>query len=202
MDYGFTCSDIENIAKLLGAGKEEEENKTVYYNQTGSVLTPNNITGNGIKKDEKELARPYCKIELKDHNRILTKPENQIWKEKELKVQEEIIEDGRETPEYDILYKQTVGTEDVYFGMTGKDNSSNSCEELTMKIKLPNTLLKEISIEVKQQSIHLNAPKYVLNYTLPYPVVKDKSVAKWDKEKSTLQVTLPIIKKSILDCFD
>ena len=199
MSNGFSVQDIESINKLLNYGKnEEEEAKTTYYNQTGSVLQPNNFNGNNEKK---ETAKPYYDIEAKFHNRNLTKPENEIWKEKDFK-EENYEEDDREKPEFDVLFKQTVGAEDVYFGLSGKDNSSNSCDELSIRIKLPNTTLKEISVEVKQQSIHLNCPKYVLNHILPYSVEKDKSNAKWDKAKCLLTISLPIIKKSIMDCFD
>ena len=88
------------------------------------------------------------------------------------------------------MYKQSVSTEDVYLGMSGKDVSSNSCDQLLMKIWLPNTLLKEIAVEVKEQSVHLQSPDYLLNHILPYKVDKDKSDAKWDKAKGLLAITV------------
>ena len=39
--------------------------------------------------------------------------------------------------------------------MSGKDISSLSCNQLLIKIKLPNTNLKEIGCECKEQSIHV-----------------------------------------------
>ena len=39
--------------------------------------------------------------------------------------------------------------------MSGKDVSSNCCDELVVKISLPGALLKEIALDVKDQSIHL-----------------------------------------------
>ncbi|GFH09172.1 PIH1_CS domain-containing protein [Haematococcus lacustris] len=38
---------------------------------------------------------------------------------------------------YEFMYKQAVGSADVYLGMSGKDESSGSCEDLVMKISLP-----------------------------------------------------------------
>ena len=74
--------------------------------------------------------------------------------------------------------------------MSGKDNSSNSCDQLLFKVWLPNTNLKEMGVEVKEQSIHLQTPLYLLNHILPYKVNKDKSDAKWDKEKGLLLITV------------
>ena len=158
MDYGFSFEDIDNMSKLFGVNSEKEElENNQYYNNTGSELRPDSI---GIVKssklnnnEEKQIAKPFAKIEQKFNNRILSKPENDIWTDKDLK-EENILEDGRDKPEFEVLHKQVVGTEDVFFGMSGKDASSNSCDQLSVKIKLPNTNLKEISIEVKENSIH------------------------------------------------
>lgn len=148
---GFSVEDISNLSKLLGGNNEnEEQNQSIYYNSTGSVLNQGLF---GTK--QKEIAHPNYKIELEvNRERNLTKPQNEIWKEEDLN--EEIIEDDRLKPEFDILYKQDVGTEDVYLGMSGKDPSSNCCDQLSLKIKLPKTSLKEISFEVKEKSVHLN----------------------------------------------
>jgi hypothetical protein len=60
----------------------------------------------------------------------------------------EIIVDkseGRKKPDYDvriffhsfnvqIMFRQKVGTEDVYLGMSNLDPSSTKCQELLMKV--------------------------------------------------------------------
>lgn len=38
---------------------------------------------------------------------------------------------------YELLYKQAVGTHDAFLGMSGKDPSSACCEELVLRIALP-----------------------------------------------------------------
>ena len=156
---GFSYQDIESMSKLLNLDTNHTNlsNSNYYNNNAGSVLNPHkvDILANRNNNLEKEIAQPFAKIEQKFNKRILTKPENQIWDDNEFK-EENIIEDGRIQPEFEILYKQDVGTEDVYFGMNGKDISSNSCDQLSIRIKLPDTNLKEINVEVKSQSIHLN----------------------------------------------
>jgi hypothetical protein len=42
--------------------------------------------------------------------------------------------DPRKRPEYEILYKQAVSTEDMYIGLSGRDPSSGSCEDLLVRI--------------------------------------------------------------------
>ena len=59
--------------------------------------------------------------------------------------------------------------------------------------------LKEIGLEVKEQSIHLTTPQYLLNHTLQYKIYKDKTEAKWDKNKQILLLTLYCKKKTVLD---
>ncbi|GBG29482.1 Protein kintoun [Hondaea fermentalgiana] len=101
-------------------------------------------------------------------------------------------QDGRAQPEYDIVYKQCVGAETVFFGMDDIDPSSNSCAEIVIKIKLPNQQMKDLDLDVQRQSLVLSSPDYRLATYLPYAVDHDKGSAKWDAEKSQLSVTLPI----------
>jgi hypothetical protein len=109
------------------------------------------------------------------------------------------MEDDRPKPKFEILYKQTVNTEDIYLGMSGKCNSSLSCDQLLIKIWLPNTQLKEIGLELKEQSLHLQTQNYLLNHILPYKIDKDNSDAKWDKDKGLLLLTVKIIKPDLME---
>lgn len=177
--------------------EEEDVSENQFYSgKTESVLNPGNIMGPNNTK--KEVANPYTKIEAKVTKTRPKKIDNEIWKDEDFK-EDNIKEDGRPKPQYDILYKQSVKTEDVYLGLSGKDNSTLSCDQILVKIWLPNTNLKEIALEVKEQSIHIQTPNYLLNHILPYPVDKDKSDAKWDKEKGLLLLTLKVIKPDLIE---
>lgn len=160
----------------------------IYSSKAQSTLNPGNVTGN----NKKEVAEPFAKIEAKFHGRkIVKKTKNDIWDENEF-IEENIKEDGRPQPKFEVLHKQLVSSEDIYLGLSGKDVSSNSCDQLLVKVWLPDTTLKEIGVEVKEQSIHLQTPNYLLNHILPYKVNKEKSDAKWDKEKGLLLITVNI----------
>ena len=195
-ETGFSLGDIQSLSNLLNGTENDDVDENQFYsNETKSTLNPGNLDG---KDSKKEAAPPNTKIEAKYNHRILTKPKNEIWTEKDFK-EEKFEEDDRPKPKFEILYKQNVGTEDIYLGLSDKDISSNSCDQLLMKVYLPNTNLKEIGLEVKEQSVHLTTPQYLLNHILQYKVFKDKTEAKWDKNKGLLLLTFFIKKKNILD---
>eukprot|EP00357_Protocruzia_adherens_P019821 CAMPEP_0115005364 /NCGR_PEP_ID=MMETSP0216-20121206/19813_1 /TAXON_ID=223996 /ORGANISM="Protocruzia adherens, Strain Boccale" /LENGTH=211 /DNA_ID=CAMNT_0002371647 /DNA_START=46 /DNA_END=678 /DNA_ORIENTATION=+ len=205
----FNHDDFENLKNLVGG--EEDEDIDPYEHLRGSALNPATMTG---KKPE-EMADPNTKIEAKINRRnqplessssttgvgseaakkaLADKKskENDIWAEDE--VQEHFVydpDDTRERPDYDILYKQRVGTQDVYFG-TDMDPSTTTCQDLLMKIKMPGAKLAEISLDVQTQAVNIQSSKYVLHHVLPYKVEKDKGNAKWDRDTETLILTLPI----------
>lgn len=197
MDQGLSFNDIVGLNNLINGGKndEDDEDNKFYSGETKSTLNPGNIVGGNGKK---VVAPPNTKIESKFNHRILTKAKNEIWTEKDF-IEDNLKEDGRPKPKYEVLYKQNVTTEDIYLGLSEKDPSSNSCDQLIMKVYLPNTNLKEIGLEVREQSLHLTTPQYLLNHILQYKVFKDKTEAKWDKNKGLLQLTFFIKKKNILD---
>merc|ERR1719324_1280382 len=122
-----------------------------------------------------------------------------IWQEEEFKrdsgvivPQAQIQGDDRETPEYEIMHRQQVGATDAFLNLMESDPSSDQCRELLVKIWLPDTQLKDISLDVLEDRVLMNAPKYRLNAALPHKVKKDSGNAKWDKVKGLLSVVIPI----------
>lgn len=106
-------------------------------------------------------------------------------------------DDGRERPKYDILYKQSVTSEDMYLGMGDKDPSSSKCNIMVIKIMLPGEVIGEVDLDVKRQAIVLRSNKYKLATYLPHPVRSDDGKAQWIKDKGQLVVSLPIIRKEL-----
>ena len=151
MEFGY--SEIESLASMLGINREEEPK-----HEFGSTLNPGSIDGK--KKDE--IAKPRAKIDFKVNNRdakggmkeeLLSEDaktkdqkntERDIWTEQEVNLQSEDVQDDRIQPEFDVLHKQSIGTEDVFLGLSGKDPSSNNSDALLVKIKLPGCKLKDI----------------------------------------------------------
>lgn len=101
---------------------EEEEQDVVENHCKGSVLTPGDIGGEGKKK---EVAQPYAKVEAKIGKKYepnekkqeeaikATKPQakkNEIWSLEEITDLPVSRNDTRKTPEFEVRYRQRVGT--------------------------------------------------------------------------------------------
>lgn len=66
------------------------------------------------------------------------------------------VDDGRAPPEYEFIYKQAVETTDAFLGMSGKDGSSACCEDIVLRVKLPDVQkASEIDVDLKATSIRL-----------------------------------------------
>jgi hypothetical protein len=80
-----------------------------------------------------------------------------IWTEDEVPDPDDTLDrdphDKRKRPEFDILFKQAVGSETVYFGMGDKDPSTNSCSHLVVRIKFPGEKGKDLDLDVAKQKL-------------------------------------------------
>ncbi|XP_044538815.1 dynein axonemal assembly factor 6 [Gracilinanus agilis] len=122
------------------------------------------------------------------------KPENRkdIWDPEEVPEGSEFDDmwDPREQPEYDIIFKQHVGAEDVFLGMTRKDPSTACCEDLLVKIKLPSIKSSDITLDIHEKVLDLRTPKHKLVLHLPHPVDSKTGKASFITETEILEVTL------------
>ena len=65
--------------------------------------------------------------------------------------------DTRVEPQHEIYYKQAVGTEDVYLGISGKSPASFDCTHVVVKIYLPGCQMKDLDLDVKKNHILLES---------------------------------------------
>ena len=108
--------------------------------------------------------------------------------------------DDRAQPDFEIIPKQHLGTEDVFLGLSDRDASSYHCDAILVKVWLPNTKFKNVDLDVKGgNKILVQSPDFVLNKFLPFPVDKNNGKAKFDSDKCLLEVTLPVIKEEIVE---
>ncbi|KAM8896265.1 dynein axonemal assembly factor 6 isoform 1-T3 [Lycaon pictus] len=116
----------------------------------------------------------------------------EIWNPEEVPegAEHDDMWDVREMPEYEVIFKQQVGTEDIFLGFSRKDSSSACCEDLVVKIKLPNTNPSEIKIDIQELIIDLRTPNKKLLITLPQPVECSSAKAFYILETETLEVTM------------
>ncbi|KAL7751753.1 Protein pih1d3 [Sorochytrium milnesiophthora] len=119
-----------------------------------------------------------------------------IWTEEELSQEDKYshdVNDARPAPEHSIQYRQKVGTEDIFLGMSGKTPSFQQADELVVRIELPGTeSVSDIMLTVKNSAVHLSTAKFLLHLPLPRDVDDTQSNAKWDPQKQELCLSLRI----------
>ncbi len=59
-----------------------------------------------------------------------------------------------------MVFKQSVGAEDVFLGMGNKNPTTASCEELMVRIKLPSTKTKDIDLDITEDFVDCRTPKW------------------------------------------
>ncbi|KAK7797259.1 hypothetical protein U0070_005295 [Myodes glareolus] len=103
-----SVSDLQALSSLLYP--EEEDDLDAGQEQLSSAIgamSPGNIGPPKAKESKDEVP------EGAEHD--------DIW-------------DVREVPDYEIVFQQTVGTEDIYLGLTRKDPSTACCQELVVSV--------------------------------------------------------------------
>ncbi|KAJ7310327.1 hypothetical protein JRQ81_007233 [Phrynocephalus forsythii] len=126
---GCPAASLLALARMLGGGAPEEEEE----------------------EEEALVARTLAKA-----------GEHQgIWTPEEVPEGPECEDtwEAREQPEYEILFKQQVGAEDVFLGMSRKDPSTACCEDLLIKIKLPDTKASDITLDIREKVLDLRSPQ-------------------------------------------
>ncbi|KAI4885460.1 hypothetical protein NFI96_014411 [Prochilodus magdalenae] len=139
-----------------------------------------------------------CKV----NSAYLKKNTKDIWDVEEVTEETHLddLADPRPQPEYEIILKQSVGTEDLFLGMSRKDPSSMCCESMLVRVKLPDTKTSDLMLDVKDTFLDLRTPKYKLGLHLPHPVHSGEGTAQFITERAELEITLPMNRP--LDCIN
>ena len=120
---------------------------------------------------------------------------NEIWDASPVDAVDDEPDDGRPQAEFEIVYKQNVSPQDMFLGVDPERHPGVSCSDaLLLKVLLPGTKLADIELDVRATFVRVQAPRFKLKAWLPDKVDETKGNAKWDGEKETLLVTLPIIR--------
>ncbi|KAM9324155.1 dynein axonemal assembly factor 6 [Gastrophryne carolinensis] len=184
MEQGdFSSTSIKYLCDLLNNSAEEED-ETESQNNLPSV-----IAGPGDIGPIKTLEHKSSTGQTKTHNK-------DIWNTAEVQEGSEFDDslDPREQPEYEIHFKQRVGSEDIFLGMSRKDPSTACCEDIAVHISLPGTKASDVCLDVRKKYLALRTPKYKLGLHLPHPVNEKSGKAKFIVDTETLEVTLPLLR--------
>lgn len=105
--------------------------------------------------------------------------------------------DSRKTPEYQILYKQSIRTEDVFLQMGNKTGSTASCEDMVIEINLPGEKMRidEMQLSVAATEINLATSLYKLKLPLVHNIDPDQGKAEFDSDKMILRLSLRMIRE-------
>ncbi|XP_028576360.2 dynein axonemal assembly factor 6 [Podarcis muralis] len=173
-----SASSLLALSQLLSPPEEEDEDggRAIGVSSAG----PGNI---GPPK----AAAPTAATQVKYGN------SKEIWNAEDVPEDSEYNDDAldsREQPEYEILFKQHVSAEDMFLGMSRKDASTACCEDMLIKIKLPDTKASDITLDIREKVLDLRSPEKKLLLHLPHPVDTKSGKASFLSEKGTLEVTL------------
>nr|KAI8756698.1 protein PIH1D3-like [Biomphalaria glabrata] len=174
---------IENIVHLF---KDPDENSESDDDTTAS---------NFVKFGPGHIGPP----KMSHHNTaaIPSVKTKDIWSDGEVVEGSEydLLTDPRPQPEYDVLFSQVVSSEDIFLQMGNKNPSTASCENMTIKIKLPNNKMSDVELDVKPKFLDCRTPNYKLALHLQQNVDHKNGKAQWDAKTETLIVTLRMIRE-------
>ncbi|XP_074508281.1 dynein axonemal assembly factor 6 [Sebastes fasciatus] len=176
---GSSVQHLQALSALLSTQQDDDDDEDCRNVTACARLGPGHV-GPPPKKD-KEVSSAYVKNNSKD-----------IWSEEEVSEgsQYDDLADPRPQPEYEIILKQNVGTEDLFLGLNRKDPSSMCCEAMLVKIKLPDTKATDVVLDVKEKFLDLRTLKYKLGLHLPHPIHSHRGKAQFFSERGELEVTL------------
>ncbi|XP_072170974.1 dynein axonemal assembly factor 6-like [Diadema setosum] len=175
----FAGTSISALADLLKDQRDDESDDDQIVTH-GASLGPGSI-GPPKKEDDNKGHIPSSATDAKDIWDVDSVPEGSEFED---------IYDPRPEPEYDIIFKQAVTTQDMFLQMGRKTPATSSCEDLVVKIKLPGVKYADVELDVKDKFLDCRTPKHKLGLHLPHPVDSKNGQAKWDGNKETLMVTL------------
>lgn len=120
---------------------------------------------------------------------------NAIWDDGELDEDDGFDQDdGRATADYELIYKQRVSPQDMFLGIDPtRSPGTASCEDLVIRIQLPETKGSDLDLDVKRTKLTLRTPKHKLRVHLPKSVDNERGAAKWISDKCVLEVALPVV---------
>ncbi|KAL2076922.1 hypothetical protein ACEWY4_027475 [Coilia grayii] len=179
MDGLSSLQTLQALSNLLTTTDEADDEQDVKSAQPSAKLGPGNIGPPSQSNTTKEAS--YTKRSNKD-----------IWDEEEVPdgSQFDDLTDLRPEPEFEMMFRQCVGTEDLFLGMSGKDPSSMCCEGLLVKVKLPDTKASDVVLDIREKFLDLRTPKFKLGLHLPHPVHQEEGKARFISERQQLEISL------------
>eukprot|EP01031_Cornospumella_fuschlensis_P030639 gene30639-37019_t len=183
--------DIGNLSKLLAESKEASELRSgEQFSQKPTATVPTVIKRS--QPGDAKAAAPNTDKKKSERS-------NDIWAEDEIPTEDALlnVRDDRPTPRYEISYKQSVGTEDTFLGLSDKTPLTTDCTHIVVKIHFPGSSMRELDLDVSSNRIMAASRTHRLFTYLPADVDDANGKAAFDSKKEVLTVTLPIIAREL-----
>ncbi|CAL6014097.1 Pre-RNA_processing PIH1/Nop17 family protein [Hexamita inflata] len=101
---------------------------------------------------------------------------------------EETLGINFKAPKYEIIYKQTVEASEVYGGFGQMTPSTMDSQWLVIRIQLPGEQMKNIDVELTEQTLTLFSKIHRLHLELPHVINEKSAKAKWNN--GSLEITV------------
>lgn len=201
MDYFANPSNLKLLQDLLkepDAAELDSEHDDRVPNITTKFVSPStsDITASATTNSVHQPGTSASSASALSHRRFrnidVNLPQTLAqWEQQEALLNDDELE-NRCTPEYRIVYKQSVTPEDIYLQMGNKTTATSSCEEMYVEILLPNesVSIDRMALDVSAYEVDLRTPIYRLKLPLVQPIDPDRSKANWDNDKKILRLTL------------
>ncbi|CAG9826130.1 unnamed protein product [Diabrotica balteata] len=178
--------DIQKLTELFNPKQNnsdsEDDAEECVENKISKIEKQNDDVQNKIN--------PYSKIETnKDKNKLLN-PEYADALEDVQNEETTVNQDWKNTPVWDITYKQQVTASDVFLQMGFKNPTTASCEDMIVSVHLPGDSHYNMDLKIQKESLILISPNYYLDLRLPHPVDPQQGNAKWNNDTEKLVITL------------
>lgn len=179
--------NIHDLTKLLGESKEAQTAREGgQFTQKPSATAPM-----VIRRGEDAKTEQAAKASTKD--------KNAIWDDEEIPTEDALLNarDERPCPRYEISYKQSIGAEDTFLGLSDKTPLSADCTHIVVKIHFPGATMKDLDLDVSKNRIMAASKTHKLFTYLPTDVDSANGKAAFDKNKEVLSVTLPVVAQEL-----
>ncbi|XP_037048641.1 dynein assembly factor 6, axonemal [Bradysia coprophila] len=185
-----TIKLLSNLLKPPDQSSDSEDERSTVNSSSVSKFGPGDILPHKTKTGQENRDENW-----KDCSppKVVKKSPTSIEEWEELQLRSDFDElDTRKRPDYTVSYKQDVKTEDVFLQLSNKTTSTSSCDEIIIKITMPDetVTIDGIKLSVSRDDIDLGTPVYRLKLPLMQPINPDLGKASWDKEKKILTLRL------------
>jgi hypothetical protein len=185
--------DISSLSSLLNESRESTERRVETFQQ--KPLPGSSTVVRQGNKEAPVYISPTVEV-TKEKIKQDSDSNKKIWEDSDILSEDAFlaVKDDRPAPRYEVSYKQSIGTEDTFLGMSEKTPLSSDCTHLVIKIHFPlSSSASELELKVTKNSV-LAASKSLRLFTyLPVDVDENNGKAQFDKKKELLTITLPII---------